>query len=49
MESRQEEGQGQPGAARGDVGRARGLRLVAQVVGAVAVGLRLEQTTTVTC
>ena len=45
MESREEEGQGQPGPARGDVGRARGLRLVAEVVGAVAVGLRLEQAT----
>ena len=43
VESREEEGQGQAGPPRGDVGRARGLRLVAEVVGAVAVGLRLEQ------
>ena len=43
MEPHHEEGEGEGGAARGDVGRAGDLRLVTQVVGTVTVGLRLQQ------
>ena len=43
MEADDEGGQGDGGAAGGDVGGAGGLLLVAQVVGTVADRLRLQQ------